>query len=100
MLNLESWAVESGMQLKESGIPLTIAIQNQSSTDKDWNPVSGNLESTAWNPESKTVLDSLLNSKPQYKELLWSSLLWCLTVFYRQKFEPSKLVSIGCLVLS
>ena len=32
--NLESWALESGMQLKESGIPLTIAIRNPSSTDK------------------------------------------------------------------
>lgn len=25
-------------------------------------------------------------------------MFWCLTVFYWQKFEPSKLVSIGCLV--
>ena len=31
--NLEPWALESGIQLKESG------IQNPSSTDKDWNPV-------------------------------------------------------------
>ena len=31
-----------------------IGIQNPSSTDKDWNPVSG-----IRNPESKTVLDSL-----------------------------------------
>ena len=27
-----------------------------------------------------------------------SSLFWCLTVFYWQKFEPSKLVSVGCPV--
>ena len=40
---------------KESGIPLAIGIQNPSSTQKDWNP-----ESMAWNPDSKTVLDSLL----------------------------------------
>ena len=39
--NQESWAVESGIQLKESGIPLTIGIQNQSPSDKDWNPVAG-----------------------------------------------------------
>ena len=39
--NLESWAFESGIQLKESRIPLTIEIQNPSSTDKDWNPVPG-----------------------------------------------------------
>ena len=35
------------IQLKESRIPLTIKMQNPSSTDK------------YWNPESKTVLDSL-----------------------------------------
>ena len=33
------WSLESRIQLKESGIPLTIAIQNPSSTDKDWNSV-------------------------------------------------------------
>ena len=37
--NPEPWALESGIQLKQSGIPLTIGIQNPSSTDKDWNPV-------------------------------------------------------------
>ena len=39
--NAESWALESGIQLKESGISLTIGIQDHSSTDKDWNPVPG-----------------------------------------------------------
>ena len=40
--NPESWALESGIQLKKYGIPLTmIGIQNPSSTDKDWNPVPG-----------------------------------------------------------
>ena len=40
--NPKSWAlVESGIQLKEFWIPLTIGIQNPSSTDKDWNPVPG-----------------------------------------------------------
>ena len=33
--------MESGIQLKESGIPLTTGIQNSSSTDKNWNPVPG-----------------------------------------------------------
>ena len=37
--NQESWALESGIQLKESGIRLTIGIRNPSSTDKDWNHV-------------------------------------------------------------
>ena len=52
--NVKSWALESGIGLKESGIPLTAGIQNPSSTVNDWNP-----ELTARNPESKTVLDSL-----------------------------------------
>ena len=33
--NPGSWALESGIQFKESGILLTIGIQNPSSTDKD-----------------------------------------------------------------
>ena len=37
--NQKSLALESGIQLKESGIPLTIGIRNPSSTDKDWNLV-------------------------------------------------------------
>ena len=32
--NPESWALDSGIQLKESGILMTIGIQNPSSTDK------------------------------------------------------------------
>ena len=32
--NPKSWSVESGIQLKESGIPLTIGTRNPSSTDK------------------------------------------------------------------
>ena len=45
------------IQLKESGIPLTIGIQSPNFTDNE----SGIqfLESTTWNPESKTVLGSL-----------------------------------------
>ena len=37
--NPESWALESGTQLKVSEIPLTIRIQNPSSPDNDWNSV-------------------------------------------------------------
>ena len=33
--NPESWALESGIQLKESGISLLIGIQNPSSSDKE-----------------------------------------------------------------
>ena len=39
--NPESWVLECGILLKESGIPLTIGIQDPSSTDKYWNPVTG-----------------------------------------------------------
>ena len=44
LCNPESWALEPGIQLKESGLIHT----------KDCNP-----ESTVWNPESKTVFQSL-----------------------------------------
>ena len=41
---IESWTLESGIQLKDSGIPLTIGIQNPISLRK--------TESSTWNPES------------------------------------------------
>ena len=37
--NPESWALELGIQLKESGIPLTIGIRTPSSSNIDQNPV-------------------------------------------------------------
>ena len=46
--NLESWVLESIIQLKESGVVLTIGI---------WNPSSIDKESGIQNPESETVLD-------------------------------------------
>ena len=57
--NPESWAWESGIQPKKSRIPLTIGIRNPSSTEKDLESSNWTPESTARNPESKTVLDSL-----------------------------------------
>ena len=46
--------VECVIQLKDSGIPLTIGIQDPSSTDKDWNPgQSWILDSTRWIPDSR-----------------------------------------------
>ena len=41
--NLESWALESGFQLAESGIPLMFGIQNQA-------PPTRNPKSSSWNP--------------------------------------------------
>ena len=52
--------MESEIQPKESGTLLTIGIQNPSSTEKDWNPIPGICNLTAWNSESKNVLDSTL----------------------------------------
>ena len=62
--NPESWALESGIQLKESGIPLMIGIQNPSSIDK---------ESTAFLPciilheASFTSFTSQRNKKQRFK---------------------------------
>ena len=39
--NPESWALESGIQRKESGIPLTIGIWNPTSTDKEYYGIHG-----------------------------------------------------------
>ena len=61
LVNPESWlSVESGIQLKESGIPLTIGIRNPSSTDKNPESSPWSPESVAWNRQSKTFLDSLI----------------------------------------
>ena len=60
--NPEYYALDSGIQLKETRITLMIAIQNTSSIDKESripNPVPWNPESTAWDPETKIVLNSL-----------------------------------------
>ena len=56
--NPESWAFRSGMQLWESGISLTTGIWNPSPL-KGLESSNRNPESTAWNPESMTVFDSL-----------------------------------------
>ena len=62
--NPESWALESGIQLKESGIPLMIGIQNPRSIDK---------ESTAFLPciilheASFTSFTSQRNKKQRFK---------------------------------
>ena len=41
--------MESGIQLKESGIPLTIGIQNPSFADKDWTVVDALFNTWAKN---------------------------------------------------
>ena len=56
--------MESGIQLKESGIPLKIGIQNPSSTDKDWNPVPG-----IWNSRPRNQ-NPRLSSIPLHKTII------------------------------
>ena len=55
MWNPESWALESGVQLKESRMPLTIRTENRQRLK--WSTC--NPESMTWNPESQTIVDSL-----------------------------------------
>ena len=62
--NPESWAVESGIHLKESGILLRIGIQNPSSTDKDWNQ----------EPQIRNQRREIQNPR-----LPWLALTWGLT---------------------
>ena len=59
LCNPESLATESGTQLKESGVPLTIWIQNTSSTNKESEIQFFQSGIHGEDPESKTVLDSL-----------------------------------------
>ena len=50
--------LESGIQIKEWGIPLMIGLRNPFHWQRIQNPESSawNSESTAWNPEYRTVL--------------------------------------------
>ena len=57
--NPESWGLESGIQLKESGILLKIGFQNPSFIDKEYVIQYLQSESTVRNSEFKPVLDSL-----------------------------------------
>ena len=58
----KKWVLESGIQLKESGIPFTIGIQYQES----------GIDSL--DPKSKTVLDSITWGK---KLTSWVFLILC-----------------------
>ena len=51
----DSRALKSGIQVKESEVPVTIGLRIPSFNDKESS--TWNSKSTAWNPESKTVLD-------------------------------------------
>ena len=63
---MESWALESGIQLKESAIPPLIGIRNPSS--KFQCQESG--IHAVWNPESMAVLDSL-----RWSDIIMNALL-------------------------
>ena len=66
--NPESCALESGIQMKEYGMPLMIWIRNSNSSCKLRNPVR--------NRESKTVLDSLTWGKAIKRAIPISIALW------------------------
>ena len=76
--NPESWGLESGIQLKESGILLTIGIQNPSSTDKYGNPVPGirNPQRLLQNPRQPWIpLHGVNGNLICSKEKLYSSFI-------------------------
>ena len=52
LVELKYWALDSEIQLKILGIPLTIGIRNPSSGDKESRIQNWNPESMAWSPES------------------------------------------------
>ena len=56
--NPESWALESRIHLKESGITLREESRIQVPMTKNPESSTLNQESTVWNPESNTALDS------------------------------------------
>ena len=65
--NPKNPGLESGIQLKESAIPLTIAIRNPISTKKK-------SASNTWNPEPNFVLDCLTVGRVKYKKYKFRSL--------------------------
>ena len=66
----EDRARESGIQLRESGSLLRVRESRiQVPLNKVCNTVPGTQESTTWNPESKTVLDSLMWRDTQATDL-------------------------------
>ena len=65
--NRKPWVLQSGIQVKETRVPLTIVIQNPRSTDKE--PRNWCLESRIHSVESrsKTVLDYLTWSGTSFR---------------------------------
>ena len=64
----QSWTLKSRIQLKESGIPLTIGIQNPSSIDRDCNSVPEiRNPRRAIQKQFKTVWDSLTLGESLYQ---------------------------------
>ena len=104
--NLESWTLESGIQFKGSGIPLTIGVGNPSSTDREFQELS------TWNPESKTLSWIPLhraNGTDRITQYRWVLFSWNLTnvvvirccyflVFLRYMLQPIRirLTTLSC----
>ena len=81
--SLESWSLESGIQLKESGIPLTIGMRNPSSTEKEPGSSTWNLESTAWNPEC-AIWEETVPGVNLFYLFLFLQVYYCYTVWKQQ----------------
>ena len=56
-------------------------VQNSSATDKNWNP-----EAIAWNPESKTVLDSLTWGDTKHFQMRITYMISCFIGVYLSGF--------------
>ena len=104
--NGQSWALESRIQLKESGILLTIGIQNSSSTDKNWNPVPGirNPQRGIQNPRLSwiSLYGVILNTLKCILPTSFRSALVCnypaLCSLYASRvgFETVRILMCGC----
>ena len=89
MWNPESRALEFGILLKESGIPLATGIQNPSSADKGWNLVPGirNPRRGIQNPRLAWI-PALTWGEMTYRTLGESSGYWVLIVITVTMLSP------------
>ena len=88
--NLEFWSLESVIQLKESGILLTVGIKVSSTS----NPKSSawmEFGSTLWNPESRTALDHLTRGKWSQWNSSCEVASWWIKKCYRYLYKNSYL---------
>ena len=81
----QSFALESGIQFKESGIPLTIRIQNPSSIEKKKKN------------RNQYVLDYLQRFRDNFAKITVHRKRFSITEYYRQKADHWAQLSITLL---